>query len=154
MLTIHLISPNELATYEARLQHYFAEQVKVPDMQARIKEVCALALDDQQQVVGVATKYRQYNPRFKSEFWYYRSSVAPAFRQQACSRRILQAVFDSLNASYQLGDPIGLFYEVENKEIIQALPKVKWNSGALFMGYDELGRQLRCLYFDRAEITS
>ena len=145
-----LINDENRNGWLAELTRYFIEDIQVPNIQTRIEQVTLIGVLDEN-IVSVATRYLQYNPEFREWFWYYRSSVAEAFRCHGLAFQMSGLVSDALAKFYKVGGPVGLFYEVENKRM-NARSSVIWPSGAVFLGYDSLGRQKRCIYFKQAEL--
>ncbi len=149
-IKLHFLEADELDDWNEEILRYFSEDIAVPNKYERAKQVTIIGEFDGK-IVCLGTKYLQYNQQYKEWFWYYRASVAESYRKKGLSMQMAMKVASSLNEKYKKGGPVGLFYEVENLGLIQREAAI-WPSGAIFMGYDQLGRQLRCLYFDNAKL--
>jgi ribosomal protein S18 acetylase RimI-like enzyme len=150
-ITFKILTDDNRGNYQNIIVDYFKNKVVISEPENRAKQAICIALS-KGEVVGVSTTYKQYNSLLREHFYYYRSSVSPDVRQQSISRELIKNVLESFNQQYQLGDPVGLFFEVENKMIMKSLTSPIWKSGAVFIGYDEWNRQQRVIYFNNAEL--
>ena len=150
-----IIDDANRAEFQERLQQYFTSVVQLPaDTTAdqRINEVAMVCLDGDA-IVGVATIVRQFMRQQGFEMWFYRTSVSPDHRHVDIARSLANDLFAHMDAHYTKGDPAGFFYLIEAEVLIKNLPQCVWpTTGAVFIGYDALGRQRRIKYFTNAEL--
>ena len=152
-----IVDDSNRADFAERLRDYFTNTIKLPEelgIEERISQVAMVCLDGEA-IIGVATLARQHIRQLGFEMWFYRTSVSPDHRHVDIARTLANETYAHMDAQYKPGDPAGFFYLIEAEVLIRNLPQCVWpTTGAVFIGYDALGRQRRIKYFTNAELPS
>jgi len=127
------------------------------DIEARVKQLCALAYADGK-VAAVSTVHLYDFPRLRSRFAYYRTIVSPDFRKQNLASRLCVYSRDEL-AQWARENPEekikGLFIILEAEEFRhrQHVPiGTQLDLKLVLVGYTPSGYQMRVVWFDDATV--
>jgi hypothetical protein len=82
----------------------------------RTFEVCCIAFDSADQIVGVSSVYSAPSPGLQGHFWHYRTFVRADSRTQGLAEDIFYLSFKQLAETYagEAGAPLGVAMVVEN----------------------------------------
>ncbi len=86
----------------------------------RVPQVAVVARNSQDEIVGITTAYEQFSEHLDNYFFYVRAFVAESARRSSIASDIvnqLKANMEETAEDGKLGRCIGLYMEVENKQL-------------------------------------
>jgi hypothetical protein len=125
----------------------------LPEAEARrrVDEVMLVAIDDQNQLAGVTTRYLRHNEQLRMDLWYIRAFTAQAHRKSAIATALAVRGREYLEDAFVSGRDTraaGLIYEVENEILKRIFPNAIWKpADVLLIGENEQGAHVRVHYF-------
>ena len=128
-----------------------------PDIAAqRLKEVFAIAIDENEKIIGVSSIYPAIDPILKVKLYYLRAYIGEQTRFLKIGTDFAVFIINTLVAEYNKNDlnaPIGAAWIIEN-ELVKKNYKlaVSVQSQSVYYGTDENGNPARVRYFPGAKI--
>lgn len=128
----------------------------LPEAEARrrVDEVLLVAIDRNNTLAGVSTRYLQHNEQLRMDLWYYRAFVAHAHRKSFAATALAVRGRELLEEAFVSGRDTrapGLIYEVESELLKQLFPNPIWfPADVLLIGDNERGAHVRVHYFPGA----
>ena len=131
--------------------------ISEPDARQRVNQVFIIARDQEGEIIGVNTIYKQYNTQLDNLLFYYRTYISPRARGSQIALEMMLATRDYLEARYddtREADAIGILLEVENKKLQKRLNQAIWpGSNFVYIGKNKRGYHMRVYYFKNALIS-
>ncbi len=145
---------------EAEITSLWLEHQALPNEEqakARLPQVALIARDHEGQVIGVSSAYEQLNPQLNNYFYYVRAFVSPTARRSSLATDMLCTLKELFEGRFRDGQntrAIGLFMELENKQVQQTRNQAIWpTTGFVFIGTNARGDHQRVSYFADARIS-
>jgi hypothetical protein len=140
------------ATGDAIRAFWEREQANVSGAEAtrRLDEVVAHVVDENGEMVAVATVAHKILPRLGQPMYYYRCFVGKAWRSSKLVRPLLRHTQKVLEKYARAHDYpcIGILLELENEGFVDTLRWARWPSvGFSYIGISPRGLDLRVWYF-------
>ena len=127
--------------------------------EARSHQLLVMALDDNHEIAGVSTAFKQPIQQLGFPCFYYRTFVAPQYRKLwMLSKELFHASYDALNARFQAkhdSDVLGLFLELQNEMLMRHLKYAVWEADGMnvvYIGKSSSGQHRRVWYFEGAKV--
>ena len=150
------LEPGESGVGSDRIVRLWVDEGVLSEEQARarVNDVVLVAIDQEEDVVGVSTAWLQENLHLRMTLWNYRTFVARAHRQGDIAFLLLHASRDALAARYADGTDrraSGMIMEVQNEILKRTRNQGIWTTSRFaFIGEDEVGAHHRVYYFPGA----
>jgi hypothetical protein len=116
----------------------------------RLEQVVAHVVDEQGDMVAVATVAQKILPRLGQPMYYYRCFVGKAWRSSKLVRPLLRHTYAVLEKYARANDfpCIGMLLELENEGFVDTLRWARWPSVDFsYIGISPRGLELRVRYF-------
>ena len=150
---------NKSAEIKEEIINFWLSEKVITEQSAkqRVNQVFIVCRDLEDKIIGVNTLYKQYNVQLNNYFYYYRTYISPKARKSQMVVDMMLVARDYLEARYvnkQETETIGLFLEVENKDLKERLNQAIWpGSKFIYIGENQRGDHLRVYYFKNALIS-
>ncbi len=123
----------------------------------RVQQVAVVARNSQDEIVGITTAYEQFSEHLENYFFFVRAFVVESARRSSVASDIvnqLKANMEEAAEDGKLGRCIGLYMEVENKQLQALRNQAVWPATKfVYVGKNARGDHLRVYYFDGAKIS-
>jgi hypothetical protein len=125
----------------------------LPEAEARrrVDEMLLVAIDDQDRIAGVTTRYLQRNQQLRMDLWHIRAYAAEAHRKSSIATLLAVLGRENLEQRFVSGRDTraaGLLYEVESELLKRLFPNALWKpADVLYIGDNEQGAHVRVHYF-------
>lgn len=124
--------------------------------QERLKQVIFIARNNDNDIVGISTAYKQYNQPLENYFYYMRAFIHPNYRQSGIARSFALGIIEFFETRFLQkieSDVIGIFLETENQAIkANRKEAIMEKTGFVYIGKNEKGDHLRVRYFKGAHL--
>jgi len=157
---LHYVWEDKSPELKEEIVDFWIEEKAIPQREIaekRVDEVCLIARDAENKIISVNTVYKQYSPELKNYFYYYRTFVCPRARKYNVIGEMLFNTIDRLEERFAEkidNETIGIFLEVENKDLKKRFNQAIWpSSNFVYVGTNQKGDHLRVHYFKNALIS-
>jgi len=148
-------------TQKAEIIALWTKEDGIPDAeiaQQRLKEVFAIAVDENEKIIGVSSTYQDIDPILKVKLYYLRAYIGEQSRYFKAGTDLAVFIINTLAAEYDknnLNAPIGAAWVIEN-EVVKNNYKlaVSVQSKSVFYGNDINGNPARIRFFPGAKIPA
>jgi hypothetical protein len=122
-----------------------------PEARRRVDEMMLVAIDDQDRVAGVTTRYLRHHEQLRMDLWHIRAFTAEAHRKSAIATALAVRGREYLEQGFVSGRDTragGLIFEVESVLLKRLFPNAIWKpADVLYIGDNEKGAHVRVHYF-------
>jgi hypothetical protein len=131
----------------------WASEGVLPEAEARrrVDEVMLVAIDDQDRVAGVTTRYLRHHEQLRMDLWHIRAFTAATHRKSAIATALAVRGREYLEEAFVSGRDTragGLIYEVESELLKRIFPNAIWKpADVLYIGDNDKGAHVRVHYF-------
>ena len=138
------------------IEFWIAEgALKEAQAQKRIEQVALVAQNEEGEIIGVSTIFKQFHPPVGLYFWFFRAFVGTKYRRSGIVLDFLKASQKELGIRFNQGyesDVLGILIKIQNPDLMKGLYQaVLPRTGFVFIGKEE-GCHVRISYFDNARI--
>lgn len=158
---IEALDDSAVVTPEDVLTLWRSEEA-MPEAEARrrLDEVELVAVDEAEELVGIASAYLQHNPQLRLELWFGRVFVASAHRHSNLGRVLMMRGREYLEQRFTSGEDTrgaGIVMEIENEGLKRYFNKGLWRAAHIhstFIGENDRGDHVRVYYFPGAQVPA
>ena len=126
------------------------------DPEERAGQAVFVVRDQGGRIVSACTATKIYVRRLRNHLWFYRTMTDRDFRLKGLALELFLRAKGFLEELFKEGlekTCIGIVFHIENREVAERFRQaVGPRTGAVFMGYNSRGQQIRVCYFEGAEI--